>query len=492
MSKGLPKRSEDYSAWYNELVKRADLAENSSVRGCMVIKPYGYSIWEKMQAALDKMFKDTGHTNAYFPIFVPKSLFEAEEKNAEGFAKECAVVTHNRLKSDPNKKGKLMVDPEARLEEELIIRPTSEAIIWSTYKNWVQSYRDLPLLINQWANVVRWEMRTRLFLRTAEFLWQEGHTAHATAAEAVAETKQMLDVYATFAEEFIALPVIRGVKTPNERFAGAEDTYCIEALMQDGKALQAGTSHFLGQNFAKAFDVQFAGKDGKLEYVWGTSWGVSTRLMGALIMAHSDDEGLVLPPKLAPIQVVIVPIFRNEDQLNAVSEKIQPLMKELRIRGISVKFDTRDTQSPGWKFAEYELKGVPVRLAVGPRDLENNTVEVARRDTKEKKVYNLDNLAGQIEALLADIQQNIYQKAHAFRSANTTSVDDYATFKEVLDGKGGFISAHWDGTAETEEKIKEETKATIRCIPLNAIGEEGKCMYSGKPSGRRVIFARAY
>jgi prolyl-tRNA synthetase len=492
MSKGLPKRSEDYSAWYNELVKRADLAENSSVRGCMVIKPYGYSIWEKMQAALDKMFKDTGHTNAYFPIFVPKSLFEAEEKNAEGFAKECAVVTHYRLKSDPNKKGKLMVDPEARLEEELIIRPTSEAIIWSTYKNWVQSYRDLPLLINQWANVVRWEMRTRLFLRTAEFLWQEGHTAHATAAEAVAETKQMLDVYATFAEEFIALPVIRGVKTPNERFAGAEDTYCIEALMQDGKALQAGTSHFLGQNFAKAFDVQFAGKDGKLEYVWGTSWGVSTRLMGALIMAHSDDEGLVLPPKLAPVQVVIVPIFRNEDQLNAVSERIQPLMKELRTRGISVKFDTRDTQSPGWKFAEYELKGVPVRLAVGPRDLENNTVEVARRDTKEKKVYNLDNLAGQIEALLADIQQNIYQKAHAFRSANTTSVDDYATFKEVLDGKGGFISAHWDGTAETEEKIKEETKATIRCIPLDAVEEEGKCMYSGKPSGRRVIFARAY
>ncbi len=492
MSKGLPKRSEDYSAWYNELVKRADLAENSSVRGCMVIKPYGYSIWEKMQAALDKMFKDTGHTNAYFPIFVPKSLFEAEEKNAEGFAKECAVVTHYRLKSNPDKKGKLMVDPEARLEEELIIRPTSEAIIWSTYKNWVQSYRDLPLLINQWANVVRWEMRTRLFLRTAEFLWQEGHTAHATAAEAVAETKQMLDVYATFAEEFIALPVIRGVKTPNERFAGAEDTYCIEALMQDGKALQAGTSHFLGQNFAKAFDVQFAGKDGKLEYVWGTSWGVSTRLMGALIMAHSDDEGLVLPPKLAPIQVVIVPVFRNEDQLNAVSEKIQPLMKELRERGISVKFDTRDTQSPGWKFAEYELKGVPVRLAVGPRDLENNTVEVARRDTKEKKVYNLDNLAGQIEALLADIQQSIYHKALSFRSANTTSVEDYATFKEVLDGKGGFISAHWDGTAETEEKIKEETKATIRCIPLDAIEEEGRCMYSGKPSGRRVIFARAY
>lgn len=488
----MPKRSEDYSAWYNELVKKADLAENSSVRGCMVIKPYGFSIWEKMQAALDKMFKDTGHTNAYFPIFVPKSLFEAEEKNAEGFAKECAVVTHYRLKNDPGKKGKLMVDPEAKLEEELIIRPTSEAIIWSTYKNWVQSYRDLPLLINQWANVVRWEMRTRLFLRTAEFLWQEGHTAHATAAEAVAETRQMLDVYATFAEDYIALPVIRGVKTPNERFAGAEDTYCIEALMQDGKALQAGTSHFLGQNFAKAFDVQFAGKDGKLEYVWGTSWGVSTRLMGALIMAHSDDEGLVLPPKLAPVQVVVVPIFRNEDQMNAISAKIEPLINELKAKGISVKFDTRDTQTPGWKFAEYELKGVPVRLAVGPRDLENNTVEVARRDTKEKKVYSLDNLAGQIESLLNDIQHNIYQRALTFRDEHTTEVDDYASFKEVLDSKGGFISAHWDGTPETEEKIKEETKATIRCIPLDAAEEEGKCIYTGKPSAHRVIFARAY
>jgi prolyl-tRNA synthetase len=492
MSKGLPKRSEDYSAWYNELVKKADLAENSAVRGCMVIKPYGFSIWEKMQAALDKMFKDTGHTNAYFPIFVPKHLFEAEEKNAEGFAKECAVVTHYRLKADPDKKGKLIVDPDAKLEEELVIRPTSEAIIWSTYKNWVQSYRDLPILVNQWANVVRWEMRTRLFLRTAEFLWQEGHTAHATAAEAVAETRQMLEVYATFAEEFIALPVIRGVKTPNERFAGAEDTYCIEGLMQDGKALQAGTSHFLGQNFAKAFDVQFAGKDGKLEYVWGTSWGVSTRLIGALIMAHSDDEGLVLPPKLAPIQVVIVPIFRNEDQLNAVTAKIEPLIKELRARGISVKFDNRDTQTPGWKFAEYELKGVPVRLAVGPRDLENNTVELARRDTKEKKVYSLDNLAGQIETLLEDMQCSIYQKALAFREANTTKVDDYQTFKEVLDGKGGFIAAHWDGTPETEEKIKDETKATIRCIPLDAPEEAGQCMYTGKPSSRRVIFARAY
>ncbi len=492
MSKGLPKRSEDYSAWYNELVKKADLAENSSVRGCMVIKPYGFSIWEKMQAALDKMFKDTGHSNAYFPIFVPKHLFEAEEKNAEGFAKECAVVTHYRLKADPDKKGKLMVDPEAKLEEELVIRPTSEAVIWSTYKNWIQSYRDLPILVNQWANVVRWEMRTRLFLRTAEFLWQEGHTAHATAAEAVAETRQMLEVYATFAEEFIALPVIRGVKTPNERFAGAEDTYCIEALMQDGKALQAGTSHFLGQNFAKAFDVQFAGKEGKLEYVWGTSWGVSTRLIGALIMAHSDDEGLVLPPKLAPIQVVIVPIFRNEDQLNAVSAKIEPLVKELRAKGISVKFDTRDTQTPGWKFAEYELKGVPVRLAVGPRDLDNNTVELARRDTKEKKVYSLDNLAGHIETLLEDIQRSIYQKALTFRQANTTQVDDYATFREVLDGKGGFIAAHWDGTPETEEKIKDETKATIRCIPLDAPEEAGQCIYTGKPSSRRVIFARAY
>jgi prolyl-tRNA synthetase len=491
MSKGLPKRSEDYSLWYNELVKRADLAENSPVRGCMIIKPYGFSIWEKMQAALDKMFKDTGHTNAYFPIFIPKSYLSKEASHVEGFAKECAVVTHYRLKNSSDGSG-VIVDPDARLEEELIIRPTSETVIWSAYKNWVQSYRDLPILLNQWANVVRWEMRTRLFLRTAEFLWQEGHTAHATAKEAREETLQMLEVYATFAEEFIALPVIRGVKTPNERFAGAEDTYCIEALMQDGKALQAGTSHFLGQNFAKAFDVKFANKEGKLDYVWGTSWGVSTRLMGALIMAHSDDEGLVLPPKLAPIQVVIVPIFKGEEQLAKISEKVQALRKELLAKGISVKFDTRETQTPGWKFADYELKGVPLRIAIGPRDLENGTAEVARRDTKEKKVYPLEGLALQIETLLDDIQQNVYQKAFNFRQANTTKVDTYEAFKEVLDGKGGFILAHWDGTSQTEEKIKEETKATIRCIPMNAEPEEGKCIYSGKPSGKRVIFARAY
>ena len=492
MSKALPKRSEDYSAWYNELVKRADLAENSAVRGCMVIKPYGYSIWEKMQRALDDMFKETGHANAYFPLFVPKSLFEAEEKNAEGFAKECAVVTHYRLKANPDKKGALMVDPDSKLEEELIVRPTSEAIIWSTYKNWVQSYRDLPLLINQWANVVRWEMRTRLFLRTAEFLWQEGHTAHATADEAVAETRQMLDVYATFAEQWMALPVVRGVKTANERFAGAEDTYCIEALMQDGKALQAGTSHFLGQNFAKAFDVKFASKEGKLEYVWGTSWGVSTRLMGALIMAHSDDEGLVLPPKLAPIQVVIVPIFKNDGQLAAISEKIQPLINDLKAKGISVKFDTKDGNTPGWKFAEYELKGVPVRIAIGPRDLENGTVELARRDTKEKKTLPLDSLAGYIAALLDEMQNSIFQKAETLRQNLTTLVDSYEEFKQVLDGKTGFILAHWDGTPETEERIKQETKATIRCIPLDAGPEAGKCIVTGKPSQRRVLFARAY
>ncbi len=492
MSKGLPKRSVDYSAWYNELVKRADLAENSSVRGCMVIKPYGYSIWEKMQRALDDMFKETGHTNAYFPLFVPKSLFEAEEKNAEGFAKECAVVTHYRLKADPDKKGKLMVDPNSKLEEELIVRPTSEAIIWSTYKNWIQSYRDLPLLINQWANVVRWEMRTRLFLRTAEFLWQEGHTAHATAAEAITETKQMLEVYATFAEQWMALPVVRGVKTPNERFAGAEDTYCIEALMQDGKALQAGTSHFLGQNFAKAFDVQFANKEGKLDHVWGTSWGVSTRLMGALIMAHSDDEGLVLPPKLAPIQVVIVPIFKGEEQLTTITEKIQPLLKELKAKGISVKFDNREGNTPGWKFAEYELKGVPVRVAIGPRDLENGTAEVARRDTKEKRVYPLETLAPQLEQLLTDIQNSIYEKAKTFRLANTTNAETYEEFKQLLDEKGGFILAHWDGTSETEERIKDETKATIRCIPLDAQPEEGTCILTGNRSQRRVVFARAY
>ena len=492
MSKGLPKRSENYSEWYNELVKRADLAENSAVRGCMVIKPYGYSIWEKMQRALDDMFKETGHTNAYFPLFVPKSLFEAEEKNAEGFAKECAVVTHYRLKNDPDNKGKLIVDPNARLEEELVVRPTSEAIIWSTYKNWIQSYRDLPLLINQWANVVRWEMRTRLFLRTAEFLWQEGHTAHATKEEAIAETEQMLDVYATFAEEFMAVPVIRGKKTANERFAGADDTYCIEAMMQDGKALQAGTSHFLGQNFAKAFDVKFSNKENQQDYVWGTSWGVSTRLMGALIMAHSDDEGLVLPPKLAPIQVVIVPIFKGAEQLEAISEKVLPIVKTLKKLGISVKFDNSDKQSPGFKFAEYELKGVPVRLAIGARDLANGTVEIARRDTKEKKTYEIDGVVEVIQNLLEEIQENIYNRALSFRTANTLEVDSWDEFVKTLDENPGFISAHWDGSSETEEKIKELTKATIRCIPLDAKEEEGKCIYTGNPSSRRVIFARAY
>ncbi|MDI9874372.1 proline--tRNA ligase [Flectobacillus rivi] len=492
MSKGLPKRSENYSEWYNELVKRADLAENSAVRGCMVIKPYGYSIWEKMQRALDDMFKETGHTNAYFPLFVPKSLFEAEEKNAEGFAKECAVVTHYRLKNDPENKGKLIVDPNARLEEELVVRPTSEAIIWSTYKNWIQSYRDLPLLINQWANVVRWEMRTRLFLRTAEFLWQEGHTAHATKEEAIAETEQMLDVYATFAEEFMAVPVIRGKKTANERFAGADDTYCIEAMMQDGKALQAGTSHFLGQNFAKAFDVKFSNKENQQAYVWGTSWGVSTRLMGALIMAHSDDEGLVLPPKLAPIQVVIVPIFKGAEQLEAISEKVLPIVKALKKLGISVKFDNSDKQSPGFKFAEYELKGVPVRLAIGARDLANGTVEIARRDTKEKKTYEIEGVVEVIQNLLEEIQENIYNRALSFRTENTLEVDSWDEFVKTLDEKPGFISAHWDGTPETEEKIKELTKATIRCIPLDAKEEEGKCIYTGNPSSRRVIFARAY
>lgn len=492
MSKSLPKRSENYSEWYNELVKRADLAENSAVRGCMVIKPYGYSIWEKMQRALDDMFKETGHTNAYFPLFVPKSLFEAEEKNAEGFAKECAVVTHYRLKNNPDKPGKLMVDPEAKLEEELIVRPTSEAIIWSTYKNWIQSYRDLPLLINQWANVVRWEMRTRLFLRTAEFLWQEGHTAHATREEAIAETEQMLHVYATFAEEFMAVPVIRGKKTANERFAGADDTYCIEAMMQDGKALQAGTSHFLGQNFAKAFDVKFVTKENKQDYVWGTSWGVSTRLMGALIMAHSDDEGLVLPPKLAPIQVVIVPIFKGEEQLNLISETVLPIVKELKKRGISVKFDNSDKQSPGFKFAEYELKGVPVRLAIGARDLANGTVEVARRDTKEKKTYAISDIVETVSSLLEDIQTNIYQRALNFRTENTHQVDTWDEFTKILEENPGFISAHWDGTPETEEKIKELTKATIRCIPLDVVDEEGKCILTGNPSSKRVIFAKSY
>lgn len=491
MSKALPTRSENYSEWYNELVRRADLAENSAVRGCMVIKPYGYSIWEKMQRALDDMFKETGHTNAYFPLFIPKSYLSKEADHVEGFAKECAVVTHYRLKNDPEGKG-VVVDPDAKLEEELIVRPTSETVIWSTYKNWIQSYRDLPLLINQWANVVRWEMRTRLFLRTAEFLWQEGHTAHATAQEAIAETEQMLDVYATFAEEWMAVPVVRGVKTPNERFAGALETYCIEALMQDGKALQAGTSHFLGQNFAKAFDVKFQDRDGKLEHVWGTSWGVSTRLMGALIMAHSDDSGLVLPPKLAPLQVVIVPIFKNDEQLGQLREKADEIRKELKKMGISVKFDDSDANKPGWKFAEYELRGVPVRLAMGMRDLENGTVEVARRDTKTKETVALEGISTYISNLLDDIQQSIYSKALAYREENTTKVDTYEEFKEVLDGKGGFVLAHWDGTSETEEKIKEETKATIRCIPLNAPEEEGTCIYTGKPSSRRVLFARAY
>jgi prolyl-tRNA synthetase len=492
MGKEIPTRSEDYSLWYNELVKKADLAEHSDVRGCMVIKPYGYSIWEKMQQALDKMFKDTGHTNAYFPLFVPKSLFEAEEKNAEGFAKECAIVTHYRLKSDPQNKGKLIVDPDAKLEEELVVRPTSEAIIWSTYRKWIQSYRDLPILVNQWANVVRWEMRTRLFLRTAEFLWQEGHTAHATANEAVAETLQMLDVYADFAENFLALPVVKGKKSEGEKFPGAVDTYCIEAMMQDGKALQAGTSHFLGQNFAKAFNVQYTGKDGKLEYVWGTSWGVSTRLMGALIMAHSDDDGLVLPPKLAPIHVVIVPIFKSDEEFKKISDKAEEIAGALRKQGYSVKYDSRDTQKPGFKFAEWELKGVPVRLAIGPRDLDNGTVEVARRDTKEKQVMKIDDVAANIPKLLDDIQQNIYTRALNFKNAATVTVDAYEDFKKVLDEKGGFVLAHWDGTKETEAAIKEETKATIRCIPLDAKDEQGVCIYSGKPSSKRVMFARAY
>jgi prolyl-tRNA synthetase len=490
MSKGIVSRSENYSEWYNELVKKADLAENSAVRGCMVIKPYGFSIWEKMQRALDDMFKDTGHTNAYFPLFIPKSYLSKEASHVEGFAKECAVVTHYRLKNDPDGKG-VIVDPDAKLEEELIVRPTSETVIWSTYRNWIQSYRDLPLLINQWANVVRWEMRTRLFLRTAEFLWQEGHTAHANAQEAIEETERMLEVYATFAEEFMAVPVIKGRKTANERFAGAEDTLCIEAMMQDGKALQAGTSHFLGQNFAKAFDVKFQKKEGGLDYVWGTSWGVSTRLMGALIMAHSDDQGLVLPPKLAPIQVVIVPIFRKQEDLDAISEKINPIVKDLKKRGVSVKFDTTDNQSPGFKFAEYELKGVPVRLAIGARDLTNGTVEIARRDTREKSTISIEGIADHIENLLTEMQEAIYKKAFNFRTENTYTLNTWEEFKEQIE-KGGFILAHWDGTSETEERIKEETKATIRCIPLDAPTEEGTCIYSGKPSNKRVVFARAY
>ena len=493
MSKGLPKRSEDYSLWYNELVKRADLAENSPVRGCMVIKPYGYSIWEKMQAELDRMFKETGHTNAYFPLFIPKSFLSKEASHVEGFAKECAVVTHYRLKNAEDGSG-VIVDPEAKLEEELIVRPTSETVIWSTYKNWIQSYRDLPLLVNQWANVVRWEMRTRLFLRTTEFLWQEGHTAHATSEEAMAETVQMMNVYAQFAEEFMALPVVKGRKTANERFAGADDTLCIEALMQDGKALQAGTSHFLGQNFAKAFEVKFATKEGGLEYVWGTSWGVSTRLMGALIMAHSDDNGLVLPPKLAPFQVVIVPIYRGEEELELISVKAKEIMAELRKAGISVKYDDRDTQKPGWKFAEYELKGVPVRIALGPRDLENKTLEIARRDTLTKESFQWEEMpiAQKIGGLLEDIQQGIYQKAFDFRKENTTEVNGWEEFKQVLEEKAGFLSAHWDGTPETEDTIKELTKATIRCIPLDQVQEAGTCVYSGKPSTGRVLFAKAY
>jgi prolyl-tRNA synthetase len=491
MSKEITSKEKDYSQWYNDLVIKGGLADYSAVRGCMVIKPYGYAIWEKMKDALDKMFKDTGHVNAYFPLFIPKSFLSKEAAHVEGFAKECAVVTHYRLKNDPNGKG-VIVDPEAKLEEELIVRPTSETIIWNSYKNWIQSYRDLPLLINQWANVVRWEMRTRLFLRTAEFLWQEGHTAHSTKEEAIAEAEQMLKVYANFAENWLALPVIQGRKSANERFAGAEDTLCIEAMMQDGQALQAGTSHFLGQNFAKAFDVQFLNKEGKQEYVWATSWGVSTRLIGALIMAHSDDDGLVLPPKLAPLQVVIVPIYRSDEDLAKISEKVEPVMKALKVKGISVKFDTDDTKRPGFKFAEYEMKGVPVRLALGMRDLENGTVEVARRDTKEKTSQAFEGIVGSIETLLNDIQQNIYNKAKIFREQNTHIVNTWDEFKDVIENKSGFVYAHWDGTPETEEKIKELTKATIRCIPLNNKQEEGTCVYSGKPSKERVVFARAY
>ncbi|BAO55544.1 proline--tRNA ligase [Nonlabens marinus] len=492
MSKNLTSRSEDYSKWYNELVVKADLAQNSAVRGCMVIKPYGYAIWEKMQAELDRMFKETGHQNAYFPLFVPKSLFEAEEKNAEGFAKECAVVTHYRLQNDPDNPGKLRVDPEAKLEEELVVRPTSEAIIWSTYKGWIQSYRDLPLLINQWANVVRWEMRTRLFLRTAEFLWQEGHTAHATKAEAITEAELMNNVYADFAENFMAIPVIKGTKTESERFAGADETYCIEALMQDGKALQAGTSHFLGQNFAKAFDVKFASSEGTQEYVWATSWGVSTRLMGALIMTHSDDQGLVLPPNLAPNQVVIVPIYKGAEQLEELSATVQGIMKNLRALGVTVKYDDRDTYRPGAKFAQHELQGVPLRIAIGARDLANGTVELARRDTLTKESIALEGLEQHIKALLEEIQQSLFDKSKSYRDDHITAVDTFDEFKKVLKNKGGFISAHWDGTSETEEKIKELTKATIRCIPMDYKEEEGKCVLTGNSSSRRVLFAKAY
>ena len=489
--KDLTKRSENYSQWYNELVVKADLAEQSAVRGCMVIKPYGYAIWEKMQHVLDNMFKETGHQNAYFPLFIPKSFFSREAHHVEGFAKECAVVTHYRLMNDPNGNG-VVVDPDAKLEEELIVRPTSETIIWNTYKNWITSYRDLPILCNQWANVVRWEMRTRLFLRTAEFLWQEGHTAHATREEAEAEAMKMINVYKTFAEEWMALPVIVGHKSPNERFAGAEDTLTIEALMQDGKALQSGTSHFLGQNFAKAFDVTYTTREGKQEYVWATSWGVSTRLMGALIMAHSDNNGLVLPPKLAPIQVAMVPIYKGAEQLATMTEKMEAIAADLRARGISVKVDTRDNVRSGFKFAEYELKGVPVRLALGPRDLENGTIELARRDTLTKETVPQQGLADRIVDLLNQIQKNIYRKAHDFRSSMITRVDTWDEFIDTLNNKGGFISAHWDGTVETEVAIKDATKATIRCIPLDAEEEEGRCIYTGKPSHRRVLFARSY
>ncbi len=491
MGKNLTTRTEDYSKWYNELVVKADLAENSGVRGCMVIKPYGYAIWEKIQAGLDKMFKETGHENAYFPIFIPKSYFSKEASHVEGFAKECAVVTHYRLKNAEDGSG-IIVDPEAKLEEELIVRPTSETIIWDTYRRWIQSYRDLPLLINQWANVVRWEMRTRLFLRTSEFLWQEGHTAHATEQEAIDEAELILNIYADFAENHMGVPVIKGTKTESERFAGALETYCIEALMQDGKALQAGTSHFLGQNFAKAFDVKFATKEGKQEYVWATSWGVSTRLMGALIMTHSDDNGLVLPPKLAPIQVVIVPIYKGMDQLEAISEKINPLVKELRTKGITVKYDDRDTHKPGFKFNEYEMKGVPVRIAIGQRDLQNDTYEVARRDTLEKATIPSGDVVSHIEHLLQDIQENLFNRAHSYREEHITKVDSYEEFKKLLDTKGGFFSAHWDGSMATEEKIKQETKATIRCIPIDGPKEEGACMVTGKPSTQRVLFAKAY
>ncbi len=492
MGKEITSREQDYSQWYNDLVIKGGLADYSAVRGCMVIKPYGYGLWENMRDVLDRMFKDTGHQNAYFPLFVPKSLFEAEEKNAEGFAKECAVVTHYRLKADPNAKGKLMVDPEARLEEELVVRPTSEAIIWNTYKDWIQSYRDLPLLINQWANVVRWEMRTRLFLRTAEFLWQEGHTAHATSEEAIAETKQMLEVYAQFAEEYMAMPVIRGVKTANERFAGAEDTYCIEALMQDGKALQAGTSHFLGQNFAKAFDVKFLSSENKQEYVWATSWGVSTRLIGALVMAHSDDDGLILPPRIAPVQVVIVPIYKGDEQKEQINTKVKEIMQQLKGMGVRVKYDDNENARPGWKFAEYELKGVPIRIAIGARDLQNNVVEVARRDTKEKQTISLDGITDRISSMLEEIQLNLFNKAKSYRDEHITKVDSWEEFEKVLDEKGGFVSAHWDGSAETEDRIKEKTKATIRCIPIDNPQEEGKCILTGNPSKERVLFARAY